>query len=232
MKGEEEGCCGRKTISSTAGESEISLEYQLTCRRMKRVLFLSCWCRRRPSHVSQPMDEDMGSFPVAISSSFNSPTFDSSFSSPLRTQKAQRSSAKHKSSHRKSRPIPASAGLKGDLSTTIPIRGMETPRPSRLASSAPSTYATPSPQVQQAAMAKMTAGGFKPRQTPARVLLNAAAASHKQSLVDVTSPVKSGLSAERVRKERSESTTPVPPTSLLDNIVNADTSAAGKRVKV
>jgi hypothetical protein len=205
---------------------------RLTLRRMKRVLFLSCWCRRRPSHVAQPIDEDMGSFPVAISSSFNSPSFDSSFSSPLRAQKAQRISAKHKSSHRKSKPNPAAAGIKGDLSATIPIRGMETPRPSRLASSAPSTYATPSPQVQQAAMAKMTAGGFKPRQTPARVLLNAAAASHKQNIIDVTSPVRSGISAERVRKERSNSTTPVPPSSRLDNIANPDPGAAGKRVKV
>jgi len=109
---------------------------------------------------------------------------------------------------------------------------METPRPSRLASSAPSTYATPSPQVQQAAMAKMTAGGFKPRQTPARVLLNAAAASHRQETIDLTSPVKSGISAERVRKERSESATPVPSNALLDNIVNVDKNAAGKRVKV
>jgi len=183
--------------------------------------------------VSQPVDEDLGAFPVAISSSFNSPSFDSSSISPLRSQKAHRYSAKHKSSHRKVKPSLASAGIKGDLSATIPIRGLETPRPSRLASSAPSTYATPSPQVQQAAMAKMTAGGFKPRQTPARVLLNAAAASHKQTIIDMTSPVSSGISAERVRKERSESATPGPSSSLLGNMVNStDKNAAGKRVKV
>jgi hypothetical protein len=211
---------------------------------MKRVLFLTCWARKRPSHVSSPPDDDSGAFPLAISSSFSSTGgLSGSASGPTRTPRSQRlnrtnhRSRKPKISHRLATPAE-----KGALSSTIPIRGMETPRPARLASSAPSAYQTPSPQVQQAALAKMSIGGFRPRQTPARVLLNAAAASNK--VIDLTSstsasPVtpapKSGISAERVRKERSESTTPGP-NHILGSVAGGSPGgvepAGGKRVKV
>ena len=168
------------------------------------MLFLNCWCRRRPSQMSSPPEDD--SFPMAISSSFGASP--ASVPSPVRNLRQHRG---HNRSN--ARPRKAKITLKGDLSSTIPIRGMETPPP-RLASSAPSAFPTPSPQ---AALAKMTAGGFRPRQTPARVLINAAAASNRP-------PEDTG---ERVRKDRSESTTPGPSRpSHLASVIK------GKRVKL
>jgi len=212
---------------------------------MKRVLFMTCWARKRPSHVSSPPDDDSGAFPLAISSSFSSTGgLSGSASGPTRTPRSQRVNRQNQRSRKPKINYKLATSVdKGALSSTIPIRGMETPRPARLASSAPSAYMTPSPQVQQAALAKMSVGGFRPRQTPARVLLNAAAASNK--VIDMTSssssasPItpapKSGISAERVRKERSESTTPGP-SHILSNMPGGSPGglepAGGKRVKV
>ena len=180
---------------------------------MKRVLFISCWCRKRPTYQSSPVDNDGGVFPAAISSSFSSPpTLPASVPAPIRTIRNQKFSGRRHD--RKPKVTHKVNGIKNDLSSTIPIRGMETPKAPRMATSAPSAF-TSSPQ---AALAKMTAGGFKPRQTPARVLLNAAAASGtsgsgNRPAVDLsTSPTTSTTSFldDRVRKERSLSATPTP----------------------
>lgn len=210
---------------------------------MKRVLFFSCWCRKRSSHVL-PVEDDSGAFPLAIGSSFSPPSgFAGSLQSALRPQR-QRHNPRMNTKTRKARPNPKDGPARGAESSRIPIRGgPETPRNTRLASSAPSHFSTPSPRTTQAALARMAKGGFKPRQTPARVMLNAAAASNTpKGPVESTSPpiartgIMSGLSAERVRKERSESATPGSGSVLFDVEVNPgssiDTVATGKRLKV
>ena len=213
---------------------------------MKRVLFFSCWCRKRANHASSPVEDDLGVFPLTIGSSFTPPSgFVGSAPSPVRTPRQRLNPRINGKSARKSRPNPKDGPTKGDASSTIPIRAPETPRHSRLASSAPSMFSTPSPRTSQAALAKMTKGGFKPRQTPARVLLNAAAASSKasSSLVTQTGPGPArttsaigSSTSDRVRKERSESATPGPGSLLLDGVVTGSTDVGkesnGKRVKV
>lgn len=181
-------------------------------RRQKRVLFLTCWCRKRPIQPAEVSDQS--SFPAPISASLSSPP------APLaiRHRRVNHARATRRKSKPNLKPVPPVTG-------TIPIRGMETPRTSRLASSAPSTFpiATPSPSA--AALARMTAGGFKPR-TPARMMLSAARASAQ--------PVD--LEESRVRKDRSESTTPGPGSvvvGVMDTLVaGAPGAAKGKRVKV
>lgn len=164
-------------------------ELQLTPRRTKRVLFLTCWCRKRPSHVSNP-DEDSTAFPQAISSSFTPPT-SMSFQQPsqiaaakaLRQQRIH-NRTNHRPTRRKSKINIKAAGGKPDIiAATIPIRGMETPprsSSSRLAVSAPSTFNLNGLASPQAALAKMNVGGFRPKQTPARIVINAAKASQKK----------------------------------------------------
>lgn len=195
------------------------------------MLFLSSWCRKRPTNNSSSLDDDSDAFPQPISSSFTPPSVYASSPIPRQTRQKVHRLPKHRKASMK--------GEKSDISSMIPIRGAATARPSRLAASAPSTFApTPSPQASQAALAKMTAGGFRPRQTPARVILNAAAATTKpKDVIDMTNP-DTPTSAQRVRKERSESSTPGPgPVAsrlLLDNMVPADgvqATANGKRVK-
>jgi hypothetical protein len=172
-------------------------------RRQKRILFLTCWCRKRPQHPADPSDQS--SFPLPISASFSSPPS----SSPLHHRRVNYSRVTRRRSKSNLKSMPNVTG-------TIPIRSFETPKPTRLATSAPSTFlATPSPS---SALARMTAGGFRPKQTPARVLINAA---REQPVVDLTE-------VDRVRKERSESTTPGPGVvGIMDAV-----GEKGKRVKV
>lgn len=120
--------------------------------------------------------------------------------------------------------------LRGDVSSTIPIRPAETPRSARFTSaSAPSTYSPLHTTLQSpsAAFAKMNAGGFKPRQTPARTQMHAAAAAAKEA---------EEAERARVRKERSGSTTPGPSSSSaltkkIKELPNGDANK-GKKPKV
>lgn len=143
-------------------------------------------------------------------------------------------------SHRRSKLASKLATGKTLASNTIPIRGLShtptTPTiPSRFASSAPA--ATMSPLASPAAaMSRMTAGGIKPRQTSARMLINAAA-SQRPGGVAVSRPTPTPDDTSRVRKERSGSLTPGPSHvfGIVDSIVgsNVETDVAtGKRVKV
>lgn len=177
---------------------------------------MTCWCRKRHSAQSTPLDADPSTFPLPLAASYSGPPSTTDFKIP----KGPRRQA-GRPLQRRSRP-----NLKNDYSSTIPIRQPETPKHSRFASSAPSVYsplhANPSPS---AVFAKMTAGGFRPKQTPARSLMQAA---------------KDAEEAEqaRIRKERSESTTPGPSGSALSarikDMANKSgvESSKGKRVRV
>nr|XP_018265819.1 uncharacterized protein I303_02193 [Kwoniella dejecticola CBS 10117]OBR87977.1 hypothetical protein I303_02193 [Kwoniella dejecticola CBS 10117] len=201
-----------------------SANYFFYSKRQKRVLFLTCWCRNRPLH---PVPHIESAFPVQISASFSSPTSPFEHFVPLSNGTSTRSHRyNHHTQHRKPKSSlrTISSSVKGDnTSSTIPIRGMEkpsyhqqpaTPRSAhRLASSAPggnnsfgAGTGTKSP------MTKMMAGGFKPRQTPARVALNASV--KPKDVIDVGAlPELSSHSKERDReRERSGSTTPGPST--------------------
>jgi len=75
--------------------------------------------------------------------------------------------------------------------------------------------------------------GIKPRQTSARMLINAAASQRPVTGVSPTS----GSPESRIRKERSGSLTPGPSAvfGLVDSMVGANVAGAsskGKRVKV
>ncbi|KAK6904082.1 hypothetical protein I203_107596 [Kwoniella mangroviensis CBS 8507] len=219
-----------------------SANYFFYSKRQKRILFLTCWCRNRPSH---PIPQIESAFPVQISASFSSPS-SSSFEHlvPLVNSAASRTHryTHHHSHHRKSksnlRTISSKSG--DNTSSTIPIRGMErpsysnqiapsTPRTtSRLASSAPGSntgfMGTKSP------MTKMMAGGFKPKQTPARAAMNA---QQQQQQKPQDGPVDIGRT-----RERSGSTTPGPSvgsTSALTAGLRGNIHGLGekgKRVKV
>nr|XP_019008828.1 uncharacterized protein I206_06512 [Kwoniella pini CBS 10737]OCF47609.1 hypothetical protein I206_06512 [Kwoniella pini CBS 10737] len=219
-----------------------SANYFFYSKRQKRVLFLTCWCRNRPLH---PVKHIESAFPVQISASFSSPTSSFEHLVPLNNGGTIRSNRyNHHTHHRKPKSSlrTISSSIKGDAtSSTIPIRGMErpalhqqpaTPRSHRLASSAPGASSfgngTKSP------MTKMMAGGFKPRQTPARVALNANSNKPKEvidvdSLPDINSRTR----------ERSGSTTPGPSTGStsaltagLRNNIQGIGGDKGKRVKV
>ncbi|WVQ68904.1 uncharacterized protein L199_007113 [Kwoniella botswanensis] len=222
-----------------------SVNYFFYSKRQKRILFLTCWCRNRPSH---PIPQVESAFPVQISASFSSPS-SSSFEHlvPLVNSAASRTHryTHHHSHHRKSksnlRTISSKSG--DNTSSTIPIRGMErpsysnqiapsTPRTtSRLASSAPGSntgfMGTKSP------MTKMMAGGFKPKQTPARAAMNAQQQQQQQQKTQ-DGPVDIGRT-----RERSGSTTPGPSvgstsalTAGLRGNIHGLGAEKGKRVKV
>lgn len=117
-----------------------------------------------------------------------------------------------------------------DTSLLIPIRGMDqsrsTPAPTtRLASSAPAQTSgflmSPSGQ---GALAKMTAGGFRPGKPTARTMINAA------RLSDVGLPGPKVETAEdRIRKERSESAQSSGPGRVA---VGAEGDGKGKRLRL
>ncbi|WVQ76720.1 hypothetical protein IAR50_006394 [Cryptococcus sp. DSM 104548] len=161
--------------------------------------------------------------------------------------------------------------------STIPIRGASrppaspsntthvpsTPRADRLVSSAPNVTslgftATPGSLFNAARdsgkeggaspMARMKVGGFKPRQTPARMVINARASqqpaaegesSSKPTEGSGSGSVSSSGSGEEAgaekRRDRSESTTPGPSSALTAGLRAAGakgTADKGKRVKV
>ncbi|WVW78816.1 hypothetical protein I302_100778 [Kwoniella bestiolae CBS 10118] len=223
-----------------------SANYFFYSKRQKRVLFLTCWCRNRPLH---PMPQIESAFPVQISASFSSPSSSFEHLVPLVNSAASRThryTHHHSHNHRKSKSNLRTISKSGDsTSSTIPIRGIErpsysqqiapaTPRTSRLASSAPGGnvgFGTKSP------MTKMMAGGFKPKQTPARAAMNAQQQQQQQSqqpAIDITS----STSSSRTR-ERSGSTTPGPSvgstsalTAGLRGNIQGLGGDKGKRVKV
>ncbi|ORY25354.1 Maf1 regulator-domain-containing protein [Naematelia encephala] len=189
-----------------------SANYFFYSRRQKRVLFLTTWCRKRGGSLAQLAPDETSVFPSQISSSFTSGSAFPGFSTRPPHPRSLHNRANARPGHKRSRGN-LKATIAGDMSSTIPIRGMETPRSTRLATSAPSSF-TPlhqTPSQSAAAMARMTAGGFKPKQTPARMLINAAAAAKEAE-------------EQRVRKERSESAQ-----SLL---AHESPTTKGKRVKV
>lgn len=131
--------------------------------------------------------------------------------------------------------MPSTSNRGDDTSSTIPIRGLSrppanpntqpsahahspaTPRSDKLTASVPGpsgfgfTALGGVGQGQQSPMARMRVGGFKPRQTPARMVINARAA-------EATTQPSSRLQAARDKNQegegekrgRSESTTPGP----------------------
>lgn len=206
-------------------------------------------------------------FPAPISASFSSPSSSFEHLAPLSNGLAIRNHRYHHHSHhhRKKtniRTIGSGSNTgKLDQSSTIPIRGMgmnertpqpATPRANRLASSAPSTfsplYGGPNP------IARMTAGGFKPRQTAARAMMHppppvSSSATARRASTQVDSQSGVGLAASasrdnRVTRERSGSTTPGAPSTSTSTSKSALTAGLrampsgiapgekGKRVKV
>ncbi|WRT65091.1 uncharacterized protein IL334_002033 [Kwoniella shivajii] len=219
-----------------------SANYFFYSKRQKRILFLTCWCRNRPLH---PPPQIESAFPVQISASFSSPSSSFEHLAPLSNGNAIRSHRynHHNHHHRKSKTSSLRTISKNidinNTSSTIPIRGMErppnqpvvsTPRSTRLASSAPAIgLGTKSP------MTKMMAGGFKPRQTPARLAMNAKSRSKDDIEEDGIEVID--ITTSRTR-ERSGSTTPGPitgSTSALTAGLRGNIQAMGekgKRVKV
>lgn len=193
-------------------------------RRQKRVLYLTCWCRKRPSAIQTPIDSDVSSMPLPLSASYSGPSHMAEVKPARQPRRAV-----GRPMQRRSRP-----NLRADYTSTIPIRQPETPRAGRFASSAPSTYsplhltaASPS-----AAFAKMHAGGFKPKQTPARSQM--IAAREAQEAKEAREAKEAKETQDRVRKERSGSTTPGPSTTsgLSDKVKGMVNHASkGKRVK-
>ena len=80
------------------------------------------------------------------------------------------------------------------------------------------------------AMARMTQGGFKPKQTPARLQYNAARGRDGLTPTPAAQAAVGAVAdlalSERVRKERSSSTTPGPGT------LGSSTVDATKRIRV
>lgn len=138
--------------------------------------------------------------------------------------------------------IHSSSNKGDDTSSTIPIRGLSrptpnpntqpsahahspsTPRSDKLATSAPGPsgfsftalgagQGQGQGQGQQSPMARMRIGGFKPRQTPARMVINARAAETTSSSQSSSRPQaqdKDNEGGEGEKRGRSESTTPGP----------------------
>ncbi|KAK8846689.1 hypothetical protein IAR55_005776 [Kwoniella newhampshirensis] len=225
-----------------------SANYFFYSKRQKRVLFLTCWCRNRPT--AHPTTQVETAFPAAISASFSSPTSSLEPLGPLSNTNAIRSHRYNHHNHHHSRKSKAASSLriiggsnnKNDQSSTIPIRGMEqrsipevvpsTPRANRLASSAPAGFSTPGGGPTQSPMARMTAGGFKPRQTPARMMMHAKLEAEAEAQAQAQAKEK-----ERARKDRdrSGSTTPGPSSALTAGLrgnLQGMAGDKGKRVKV
>ncbi|WVR04371.1 hypothetical protein IAU60_001373 [Kwoniella sp. DSM 27419] len=233
-----------------------SANYFFYSKRQKRILFLTCYCRNRPFQATPQVES---AFPAPISASFASPSSSFEHHAPLVSGISIRSHRYNHHNHHTRKPrssirTVSSSVNRNDTSATIPIRGMEqrsfgalpvTPRANRMASSAPSMFgvAAGSGGTSQSPMARMTAGGFKPRQTPARTLINAQATA-KGKAVGAGAEEESVIDLTRVRRERSGSTTPEPG-SASGSVAGSATSALtaglrgnipgmdkGKRVKV
>ncbi|BEI88449.1 uncharacterized protein CcaverHIS019_0111670 [Cutaneotrichosporon cavernicola] len=221
-----------------------SANYFFYSKRQKRVLLITAWCRKRPSHDdAQPTDQfESGSLPLPISSSFTSPstTFQSlasqsAKSRPPRVSHHNLSNARP--NHRRSKLASKLATGRTLAAQTIPIRSSVTAQdpvtPVRFASSAPAPtmppIASPSFRVNT---------GIKPRQTSARLMINANAKAAAASKAEPTTAQMSGSvegESSRVRKERSGSLTPGPGLGLVDALTSSGVGsdvAKGKRVKV
>ncbi|RXK42136.1 hypothetical protein M231_00493 [Tremella mesenterica] len=207
-----------------------SANYFFYSKRQKRVLFITCWCRKRHLHSLSTST----AFPLPISSSLGSsssgPTSVPLFARTIRQPKPMTSPIS-RLAYRRSK---LNLRPKADMSGTIPIRGMETyQRTGRLASSAPSS--SPLITSNQSRFDKMKTGGFKPHQTPARTVLNAANVSGMPP--KVMSTATSALS-EKIRKDRSESTTPGRNVGMVGNVEkvkdaeNSVEESKGKKTKI
>lgn len=178
------------------------------------MLFATCWSRKRRPHSTSIPTESTSTFPEPISTSLSS---GHASSSPLASRKP-RVKTRHKPHARPTKRVIKATPSKGDMSGLIPIRGMSsapprTPQSQRFASSAPSAYGMHIPQpTPPGAMARMTAGPFKPRipslappsprMGPREVHVNQGQAG------------QGAMDTSRVRKDRSESTTPGPQSLL------------------
>lgn len=197
------------------------------------MLFITTWARKRPSHEGAPIDKTLaGSLPLPISASLTPPTagFAGGHGFTPRSPKTKRhhNLSNARPSHRRAKMAKLAQG-KTLQASTIPIRGLglststpvpTTPTAGRMAASAPATSAgilSPSTVASPGAMTRMS-GSLRPRQTTARMLINAAQQQQKQP----NQPDR--LDRDRIRKERSGSLTPGPPLIPV--------AEGGKRVKV
>ncbi len=199
------------------------------------MLFVTAWARKRsPLSISPP--DDHSAFPAPISStSFTPPSYLAGHSSSLGVAKPRSNPMRNYTKRRSKQNLKAAAAAAaggGGTSGTIPIRGMQTP--ARMATSAPSAFslsamavATTSPG-SAGALARMNAGGFKPRPT-------ARGGFRDSSMTPVpVSPnqprvLTAGIPtpASRIRKDRSESMTPSPVVaSMMDRMSGAGPAAA------
>lgn len=213
-------------------------------RRQKRVLLITTWCRKRPSHDEiQATDQiESGSLPLPISSSFTPPS--TSFQGFTALSKAKPPRVSHhnlsnaRPNHRRSKLASKLATGRTLATQTIPIRSSVAPQaaitPLRVASSAPASTLSPI-----ASPAFRSNSGIKPRQTNARLIINANAntATSRNKAAPTTAQVSGSVEGEssRVRKERSGSLTPGPVLGLVDSVVGSGVTSdvgKGKRVKV
>ncbi|BEI80648.1 hypothetical protein CcaverHIS002_0111770 [Cutaneotrichosporon cavernicola] len=173
-------------------------------RRQKRVLLITAWCRKRPSHDdAQPTDQFESGEPAVTDLI-----------------------VLHVTIH--NLPVPCLA-----VGEEPPASAQDPVTPVRFASSAPAPtmppIASPSFRVNT---------GIKPRQTSARLMINANAKAAAASKAEPTTAQMSGSvegESSRVRKERSGSLTPGPGLGLVDALTSSGVGsdvAKGKRVKV
>lgn len=219
---------------------------KLTSRRSKRVLFITTWARKRPSHEGAPIDETLaGSLPLPISASMTPPGFgvgNQTFTPRSPKTKRHHNLSNARPSHRRAKMAKLAQG-KTLQTSTIPIRGLglstapppSTPSTGRMAASAPTPSAgllSPSTVASPGAMTRMS-GSLRPRQTTARMLINAAQQQQQreqqqqqreqQIQQQQQNQQQQQKQADRTRKERSGSLTPGPPFVPVEG---------GKRVKV
>ncbi|WVN88667.1 uncharacterized protein L203_103880 [Cryptococcus depauperatus CBS 7841] len=238
-----------------------SANYFFYNKRQKRILFLTCWCRHVP--VSQSIISERSIETSALPSSITASVSPSSFENIPKLPAP--STTKQKPHSRKARRHPFRernnfSAASNEIST-IPIRGLArplptpmatTPRSERLAISAPGEFSGLNPLDMQTSMTRMKVGGFKPRQTPARILLNAKAEEARRDRtpkpdpsLDVSSAASQsileadggeGLDEEERRgkrerrRGRSESTTPGPSSALTAGMKGL-ASDKGKKLK-
>lgn len=192
--------------------------------------------------INDLVDGQTPALPLPITASFSPSSLEQSLPQPpsISGRRHSHRKARHPPPLRHKPTITSnihSSSHKGDdTSSTIPIRGLSRPTPNpntqpsahahspatpnKLATSAPgpsgfsfTALGAGQGQGQQSPMARMRIGGFKPRQTPARMVINARAAettSGSQSSSRPRAQDKDNEGAEGEKRGRSESTTPGP----------------------
>ncbi|KIR54438.1 hypothetical protein I315_02920 [Cryptococcus gattii Ru294] len=192
--------------------------------------------------INDLVDGQTPALPLPITASFSPSSLEQSLPQPpsISGRRHSHRKARHPPPLRHKPTITSnihSSSHKGDdTSSTIPIRGLSRPTPNpntqpsahahspatpnKLATSAPgpsgfsfTALGAGQGQGQQSPMARMRIGGFKPRQTPARMVINARAAettSGSQSSFRPQAQDKDNEGAEGEKRGRSESTTPGP----------------------